>query len=59
MFDGYRLGIRDIEGGAADSPRGQGLGQGVVIDQAAASDVHQCRSWLHRLEGGLVDEVSG
>ena len=44
MVDGDGLGVGDIEGGPADAPRGEGLGQSIVINQSAPGNIHQGRS---------------
>ena len=52
-----RLLRKHVQRGSGDGSGAKGVVQRCGVDQAPARDVHQQRSWLHRLEPLSVDEV--
>ena len=56
---GGRLGGEHVEGGAADVPAADGVGQGLLVDDAAAGDVDDADAGLGLGQEVGVDEPDG
>ena len=54
-----RLAVEDIEPGAVDRSRLQGIGQGVLVDDRAACRVDDDGGRLHEGQFGGADEMAG
>ena len=57
--DGARLGDEDVEAGAGDPALGQRVGQGLLVDQAAAGGVDDAYARLDGRQLLLADQAQG